>query len=41
MAQFQGSSGPQSKYIEQWENAVDGEETTVAINQVNNIYIHT
>ena len=26
-----------SKYIEQWENAVDGEETTVAINQVNNL----
>ena len=26
-----------SKYIEQWENAVDGEETTVSINQVNNL----
>ena len=26
-----------SKYIEQWENAVDGEETTVSINQVSNL----
>lgn len=26
-----------SKYIEQWENVVDGEETNVSINQVTNL----